>query len=329
MTEAWRGIDSASAESRLRGLRRRLAELDEALQGQQRILRDRPDSFAFRLSCKSLLELQGRLKGELISLVQHRDHETVKVALSGRAFLDHSASLAHLGTFLIRLQKLYSSVAQAITSGPTLRGPIAQAIRSATDLKLAAVYPSSFGMELRVPSQFDILGNSVAANALDSMFALLRAAEDEAKLSEISGEMGRRTAAHLTQVASSLRKEGTELAIWWTDYAGTQYTWESSTAATDRIINYYNTTTETRSETKRMVGLLVGASLLRNRFELLLQDRNTIQGKFIPSLVPAVARRFGQVCSATVDETEQLDKATGQRRTYYTLRELEPHSADK
>ena len=110
------------------GLRRRLADLDEALQGQQKILQKNPESFAFKLSCDSLLEIKTRLQQELVELVRHRSHERVTFALQGHQFNDNSASIGYLGTFILRLQKLYSSLAQAITTGPTRRGPIAAAI---------------------------------------------------------------------------------------------------------------------------------------------------------------------------------------------------------
>lgn len=57
MTPIWGNIEQVEAEGRLRGLRRRLAELDEALQGQQAILREKPESFAFKLSCDSLIQI--------------------------------------------------------------------------------------------------------------------------------------------------------------------------------------------------------------------------------------------------------------------------------
>ena len=83
-----------------------------------------------------------------------------------------------------------------------------------------------------------------------------------------------------------------------------------SEASTERIVNYFNKTSETRSEVKTFDGRLVGASLMKNWFELLLLDRRTIEGKFIASLGPIITRSFGQICHATVDETEFHDKAT-------------------
>jgi len=323
VTSIWENIEPVEAEGRLRGVRRRLAELDEALQGQQAILRENPESFAFKLSCESLLQIQTRLRDELVELVRHRRNEQITFALGGAQFADNSASLGTLGVFLIRLQKLYSSIAQAISTGPTRRGPIAVDIRAATELRLADVYPSSFGMQMFVPSGFDLVGNSISSEALDAMFQLLMSTDDDQKLMRLSGEYGRRTFGHLRQVATVLREASATLKINWTDYTGTQHNWVSDPDATLRIIEHLDKITETRSEQRQFSGRLVGASLLRNRFELLLPDRSMIEGKFISGLGAAITDAFGEICTVTVDETEVRDKVSGETKTYYSLKAIE------
>lgn len=323
MTAVWENIDPVEAEGRLRALRRRLAELDDVLQGQQAILRENPESFAFKLSCESLVQIQKRLGHELVDLVRYRVNEQVAFALEGSKFAAHTASLGYLGVFLMRIQKLYSSIAQAIKTGPTLRGPIASDISIATELRLADVYPSSFGMKMFVPSNFDLMGNSIASDTLESMFQLLKATDDEQKIMRVSGEYGRRTFGHLRHVASLLRGANATLKIDWTDYTGTQHNWVSGPDATSRIIASLDNFTETRSEQRRLTARLVGASLLRNRFELLLLDKSTVEGKFVLGLGPNVTEAFGAICDATVHETEIHDKVSGETKTYYSLTTIE------
>lgn len=319
MIAVWKDIDPLDAEGRLRGLRRRLAELDDAIKGQQAILRERPESFAFQLSCNSLLQMQEALRQEFSVLIRHRTNEKIDLALDGNRFIGHSASLGHLGFFFLRLQKLYSSIAQAIRTGPTLRGPIAEEIRSATDLRLSATYPSSFGMTLYVPTSFDLMGNSIAADSLDTMFQLLTSSCDEKRLMQFSGELGRRTFSHLRHVASSIYYAEADFKIEWSDFTGTRHTWETNANVAREIIQNLSNITETRSGERLLTGRLVGASLLRNRFELLLTDNTLVEGKVIADLSDAIRKAFGTVCKVRVNETEILDRGTGDRRTYYAL----------
>jgi hypothetical protein len=319
MISIWKNIDANEAEVRSRGLRRRLADLDQALQAQQAILRDNPDSFAFKLSCNSLIQIQGRLRSELYSLLSHRSNEQISFALGGRKFANHSASMGYLGIFLIRLQKLYTSIAQAIQTGPTRRGRIALELQQATELRLADVFPSSFGMKVCVESGFNLLGQSVASESLEHMFQLLKSSENEQLLMRFSGELGRRTCNHLNHLATLLQSEEATLKIDWIDYTGTQNNWISTPEKISRIINQINKITEIKSEEKELVGRLVGASLLRNRFEFLLADRKTIEGKFVSGLSSEITDAFGSICTVTVDETEIYDTVSGERQTYYSL----------
>jgi hypothetical protein len=328
MINIWNNINAVEAEDRLRGIRRRLADLDLVLQNQQSILKDSPNSFAFKLSCDSLIQIQERLRVEFYDLLRNRSTEQVTFCLEGKEFGNHSASMGYLGVFFIRLQKLYTSIAQAIQTGPTRRGPIAAELRQATELRLADVFPSSFGMKTFVESDFNLFGQSVASDSLESMFQLLKASEDDQSLMRLSGELGRRACNHLNHVAGLLKSAEATLKIDWTDYTGTQNNWTSTPEKISRIIGQLNKITETRSEEKVLNGRLVGASLLRNRFEIVLVNGETIEGKFVSGLSSDIKNCFGYECKATVDETELYDKVSEDRQTYYSLTAIQKVDPD-
>jgi hypothetical protein len=68
--------------------------------------------------------------------------------------------------------------------------------------------------------------------------------------------------------------------------------------------------------------------LLRNRFEIILDSRDVISGKFVAGLSGTVQDTFGKRVTALLDETEVLDKASGETKTFYTLKGAElsaPH----
>lgn len=322
MVDVWTDVNALDAEARLRGLRRRLTELDGALTEQQALLRDYPDSFAFRMGVNSLLRMDWNLRSELASILRHRVHEKVELVLSGPYFAYHSARLTDLGVLFSRFQKLYSSIAQAITSGPTLRGPISATVRHKTDLRLHATFASSFGMELYVPSSFDLLGSNLSSDALQQLFQLLQASTSEHQLMPVSGAIGRRALVHLRSLASLLTSTQSELRLGWKDFAGTQYEWEVATDGAADLIRAIDNITETRSDTREVAGLLVGASLLRDRFEIVLDSGALIEGKFVAGIGSDVQAAFGKRVSATVDETEMTDRASGEVRTYHALKRI-------
>lgn len=315
-------IDVSETERQLIGIRRRLSDLDGALAGQQDLLRSNPESFSFQLSAKSLISLQGKLKAELVSLLRERRNEVIKISLDGGKYSRHSASLTDLGHFLVRFQSLYSSVAQAIKSGPTLRGRIPNTLLNATDLKLADVFPSSFGMEVYVPSEYDMHGNSITNDALEVLFQLLGSLENEEKIMRISGELGKRSFGHLRRMAQDLTRAGSDINISWSDYTGTINTWAAKVQDTEQALSYLDNIIESRSTEVEYEGLLVGASLLKNRFELLLPDQVLIEGKVVSGISKQIQDNFGSRCRVRVAETELIDRGNQDRKVFYTLTEI-------
>ena len=315
-------IDVSETEKRLIGIRRRLSDLDGALAGQQDLLRSNPNSFSYQLSAKSLISLQGKLKSELVALLRERRNEVVKISLDGGKYSRHSASLTDLGHFLVRFQSLYSSVAQAIKSGPTQRGRIPNTLLNATDMRLASVFPSSFGMEVYVPSEYDMHGNSITNDALEVLFQLLGSLKNEDKIMRFSGELGKRSFGHLRRMAQDLNRSGSDINISWSDYTGTINTWGASLNDTEQVISHLDNIVESRSTEVEYEGLLVGASLLKNRFELLLPTTVLIEGKVVSGITKKIQDNFGSRCRVRVAETELFDRGNQDRKVFYTLTEI-------
>lgn len=318
----WHNIDSSVAEAELRGLNRRLAELDEAMKSGQRLYADNPNSFAAQLSLESLSQLQERLQSERVALLQHRKRERVAIALRGEGFIDHTANVGQLGYFLVRMQGLYQSIAQAITSGPRPRGPVSQDILKSTDLRFADVFPSSFGMEIFVVSSFDEYGESTSVSSLQTLFNLLNAARREQEIIRLSGELGQRSLGHLRRVLHDLQRAGAGLSLSWIDSAGTEYTWS---ADTDDIVQLNRNVAgfeENYVGERTLEGALIGASLLRNRFEFMDMNRQVLEGKITRAIKPKLREFFGRWCSIRLDQVDIYDSHSGETKSYFTMLDI-------
>lgn len=323
MIDLWKGVDVEDAEARMRGLNRRLAELDLALSSAQSILAANPNSFAARLGILSLSRMQTALERERSQLASHRVREHLCVALKGHEFADNTASIGQLGFFLVRLQKLYSSIAQAITTGPTQRGPISRDISRMTNLRFAETYASSFGMDLFVEQKFDIFGESVATAALQTMFNLLNSTSKENEISRLSAELGPRAVAHLRRVLDDLYRSDSGLSVSWKDLAGTEYKW---VAPVEKIADLKNNTSrfKTSDSIERSIkGVLLGASLLRDRFEFLSEDGDLIEGKLARNAKSKIRDFFAHSCLATIDMVTVEEVVTAEKKTFYTLTAIE------
>jgi hypothetical protein len=325
MTAVWKGVDPNEAEARLRAMNRRLLDLDAALEGQRSCLRAKPGSFAFRLGFESLLGMQERLATERNELLAFRVAEKIDVALDGGAFHSNTAGIATLGVLLIRLQGLYSSIAQSLAKGPRRRGPIGRKINAMTELRLASTFPSSFGMSLVVEAESErqLIENTLPSNALDQLFGLLHNANDPRAIRRLSGELGARPINHLRHLAGILGRSGSELRLEWSDSAGLKHYWAADAERARSAFEHLGALKEVRSETRTVRGRLVGASLLKNTFELLAEDEGAITGKMATSVLGSVAPNFGEVCLAVIDETEIRDALSEETSVYRSLIDLQ------
>lgn len=322
--ETWTGIDPVVAEAQMRGLTRRLAEIEEAMEHSQRMQSAAPNSFAARLGWNSLWRMQAALERERRDLVKHRVRERITVALNGPAFEKHAADLGNLGVFLIRLQKLYTSIAQALTVGPRLRGPIGKEISGATTMRFAEVFPSSFGMEIFVDQKFDIFGESVGSSSLQTLFNLLSSTTREIEISRLSAELGPRAVNHLRHVLEDLARADAGLSIKWNDASGTEYKWVANDEEVKVLKQNASRFRTIRSESIILEGFLIGASLLRDRFEFLTADRNVIEGKIAKSAKTDIREFFGRRCVGGFDQVVVIEAVTGEERTYFTMTGIDP-----
>lgn len=320
----WKNIEPAEAESRMRGLARRLAELDQVLQKNQHIYSKNPSSFAAELAVSSMESLQRNLLAEKADLLRHRELELLQVALKGRSYVDHSAGVGQLGVFLIRLQKLYSSIAQSITTGPTRRGAISNEIVSATAMRFASVYPSSFGMEIFIRPKFDMFGESTATSTLQTLFALLNASRREAEISRLSAELGQRALNHFRHILDDLLRTDAGFSLSWVDTSGTEYSWTADHEQISVLQNNVARFKPSRSIELNIPAVLLGASLLRDRFELLTSDREVIEGKLTRDVKPKLREVFGRQFKARLERVEIEETVSGDTRTFYTLLDIQP-----
>jgi hypothetical protein len=106
----------------------------------------------------------------------------------------------------------------------------------------------------------------------------LNATKQESEISRLSGELGQRAVGHLRHVLDDLSRSHAGFSLEWTDMAGSRFSWSADTEtipALQRNVAKYRTK---RSVEISIPAVLLGASLLRDRFELMDAQREIIEG---------------------------------------------------
>jgi hypothetical protein len=280
-----------------------------------RLLAAEPGSFALQLALGSFESRQAALESELAGILTLREREVVNITLAGPRYTKHSADFLSLSEVLRRLQKLYTSVVQAITVGPTRRGPVSTGVDLLSRLKLAEIFPSSFGMSVEVDTQPDMFGNSQSVAALEVLFALLTAPADRTELLGRLGDVGPRAGGHYRKLVQSLIKSDTAASVMWSDPAGNGFDWAAEPAQLAALDATLATIRAEVSDNRTAYGMLWGASLLRNKFEFVTDPpEQLLTGRIAKDVREAVRIHFGKHCRIEYQQTEVTDNVSGDVR---------------
>lgn len=311
MSDQWKEISASEAQARADSARRHLADIEEQISIQEALCKEEPGSFAYRLSLQSLNAQREELERQLGEVLHYRVKEVIGLSLRGTAFYDNTANISDLAHILSRVQDLFSGVLQAISTGPTERGPLPSRILELSNLRLSSVYPSSFGMSFEVKTVVDMFGHSDVLDALDVVFSLLQAEHNKDKLIDFAGHLGRRAIRRYRNLVEILIETEASAQVQWDDPFGQPHKWQGST---DNFILLAHVLGSLRSETKSVEsvpGWLLGASLLRNTFEFVTDKDVLIRGRIARDSRDRVREYFGKACVIEFQTTIVSDEITG------------------
>jgi hypothetical protein len=295
---------------------------------------------------EALAHIPDGITGEAADLmnlgaVQHRDALTEELDLARRPSLDvvleglpvigHEVRIDALARLLHSLQGSISSVAQATVGKATSRAPIQVSLRESTSLRLASVYPGSFGAVLRGPLQpeaqddplFDfedsvpsLLDESVET-VLQIVDLALADSPDDGPIIDAVLPLGSRTFKHLKDLADVIMSERLEAKIRFVAPSSVPHETSLNPRGAARLRDVLGRN-RASEETETMQGHLGSASEIRNRIELQTAT-DLIPAKVVEDLVPELREYFGRDVDATFQVTTVVSLPTGVERRSYLL----------
>jgi hypothetical protein len=247
------------------------------------------------------------------------------------------ARITVLGEILGSLQGSISAIAQALAAEPTRRGVIPAEIQQAVTLRLALALPGSLALRL-VPIEPEESGRTEPLIPLFEEQTMMADGETPASLLDQSirrlftimseppempspewlatvAEVGPRSAGHLRALSKVLADAETSTTLTWHGLSS-----EAEARVEERAARrLHKLLGEVRHDERErtVTGTLVGASLLRSRFEIEGEDE-LITGHVHPFALRKLESFFGRTCTArlTVRETTT---AGGETQEVYSL----------
>ncbi len=176
----------------LRKYREDLSKVRKLVLNQRKLVDKDPDSFAYQISLQSLECREKEVEMDIKNIEDELGLISLDLKLDSPSIALGAIPLDILGNAMIGLQRLINSIAQAVSLGPTERGPFSNEVIKSSQLQLSAIYPGSFGMYLDGVGEEDLLGENLLKTSLDKLKEVLEI-ENEIEFVNQLDELGFRT----------------------------------------------------------------------------------------------------------------------------------------
>lgn len=300
----------------VRELQGQLVDFDTAIKAQRELIDFDGNIFPYQLSLQHLEAERHIIKEELASLMHWRRTESLGIALDGADFDKHCAPIAVLADFLKPFQATYKRVYQATVHGIS-RKLVPPGITQASQLRMAGLYDSSFGMIITTPSAVDQVGDSKAIWALERTMAMF---QDES-IGEETISLGGWALSSYRKVIESLSLAGATPKIEWRNPSGENPSWAPDYATIRAIENRLIGIKEVRTELGSAEGVLIDAHGEKLSFEL-KKGRGSIKGHFPIDMMNVIEPFIWKACRIDFEESVILDAGEGRERRVITLHNI-------
>lgn len=261
------------------------------------------------------------------------------LTVEGAAVEGHSIRASQLGRLLASLQGTLSAIGQSLTDKITIKGQIPVHIREATALRVLGTAEGSFGVRLRgplpLPVQESLLPEPDEDNVFDSSLNVVLDVveavvneEPEAAIRERVAPLGIRAVHRFAELAQSLNVSSLDSATFSLRGEGPN---QSRQVRLSRLFAERLEVTLTRAEESQrdmpFTGRLVGASLVRDRFELQMSDDDVISGTVDQEIVPRLKEFFDATCTVTLRVTIATSTIDEEETASYRLIDIKAPSS--
>lgn len=310
-------------------LREQIAEL-EALAAETQA----STSVAMRMMVRGI----DQMRDDLAEAVDVALRPELKVVIDGVPVTGHEIRVDALSRLLYSLQESISSVAQALTGKATERASLPALIRDSTSLRLAAVFPGSFGATLRGPVDAKI--EALIDSGQDPLFAQeevetlldqavdvlldvidLAGAEgaDDGPIIEAVLPLGSRAFKHLKDLSDAIVDRGITASLDW-KHLGQETRHAIVDKRSARRLNDVLTMNRVTEDTETIHGYLGTASEFHGgRLEIQRDSGEVISAKVSDDLVPRLGEFYSQRVEADAIVTIARSTATGAERKSYVV----------
>lgn len=256
-------------------------------------------------------------------IVKFRKQEILNLILNFAVGSKTQAPIAILSNIFGKLQTVINTIGMICFNAPQ----ITEEIKNSMQISLLQVRPGSFNIHLASPevTQLDLFDHSDCGDAIEKFFELLNAENNQEKLKELLGQLRLRVAKDYTNFLQALNESVTDTEFKWTspnpNRGGTAYLSNSQMQEVIEILEKFQEEAPSRLT---ITGILIGASLRTNRFEIKTTEK-TYTGDIADAVFETVEnvtlnRQYTAEIQEVTERSEATDELTKPKYLLLSLR---------
>ena len=256
-------------------------------------------------------------------IVKFRKQEILNLILNFAVGSKTQAPIAILSNIFGKLQTVINTIGMICFNAPQ----ITEEIRNSMQISLLQVRPGSFNIHLASPeiTQLDLFDNSDCGDAIEKFFELLNAKNNQEKLKKLLGQLRLRVAKDYTNFLQALNESVIDTEFKWIspnpNRGGTAYLSNSQMQKAIEILEKFQEEAPSRLT---ITGILIGASLRTNRFEIKTTEK-TYTGDITDEVFETVEnvtlnRQYTAEIQEVTERSEATDELTKPKYLLLSLR---------
>ena len=293
-----------------------LSQLAELIRDNMDLIEQYPDRFSLKLHLISLQNRQEELLLELRDSYKRLQMETFDIDINGKNVEKYRISSEVLGNLLIKYQRVITSIAAQPESEALLTkpGPISQTIINNSRLDVAATCPAA-SIRVVFSSNKPELAESKAITALKRFNKLLNCEDHNELIKQEIKTLGPRTIIRYKDLLNTIYKTKSNIKFYDLIKPDGFETKVITTDLAKRIIDIIIREEIIPPLEDSFSGTLKGLSLIKYRFQFVIDSGEIIAGEFDPSLSEDVKSNLDKSTIARFkirtkqnEITEELDR---------------------
>ena len=228
--------------------------------------------------------------------------------------------LGRVSACLLTYQQLFTQIYDAIKNGPKGKATFGKDAEHESSLEFAFTYSGSLGVVLMAQSEMDFFDGSLD-KPIDALYQIMDISDVD-RVKEIAQTLGRAVVKRIHDWSKANVDGGYSADIRWKKSDGKNLGQVVDRGTLKNIVDFIESTADTKTSTIQIIGMLVGGDLQNRSFHITVSGGESYKGHLDKEALLSTEMTLGQIYDATIEISETYHFATEITKTAFKLTRL-------